>query len=1034
MRPIELKMQAFGPYRGLVHLDFTKFKSNSIFLVNGPTGSGKTTVFDAISYALYNRASGEIRDVDMLKSQFATDEELAFVELIFEMKGNTYRINRLPKQKGPGDRQKVRNYASSVELYRGEELIAQGTEANNKIVDLLGLNYGQFRQIVLLPQGEFRQLLMSNSKDKEDIFRNIFGTELIQDFQELLNQKRRDYRKLYQAFETKLEQSLQTIDVTSIEGEIKNTLNDAIERKDYEQVLTFVGQVIAEEKNDFDKLDTELKKVNQSEKTYQALNQLLNEKEALELKQEELAKNKDEIENNQQRIKKNKDARGLKKETSQLILLEKSTKDLNEKIHDTVTRETVIKKELADLENAEKVSKEDEAKLNSIRENVRELEIELNKFEEIEKKEQVIQAAEEKLKDIAKEIKTIHRDENQYTLKVEELKVDIKQLTKWREELEQQRREKEELRVTIEMATQKSTRLNKIINLQKSLESKIEDNKIVSQEYQVAQEKYESARNQYFSNLAGVLAKDLVEKEACPVCGSIDHPKPAHQEADAVTDEQLETFEKSRDEAKLRYSELSLQITQTGTVIKEEMDTMRLENKVDAFTTDFTEELQEVEKELVELKAESEKVETKILDLEEKLKQEEHWRERLATTEKMLQDNQLLLLKAENNQINEETKIKENKEQIKALQTELQSDSTEALVEKIEQLKKEINRIETKAEEVRIALNQRINEATELRTSLRLFQEQLEEAQEKVQEQVKVVESLFEKYDLDEFYQEHILEDELLQEMEEKIKQFQEETAYTSRQMEIVASRLAEHQVENIQSTSEIAEFLKALATEKRALEEKRDQMIKQLSSHESSQKEIEKNFEESQGVYQPLAVYSELAEVARGATSRTSYVSFERYLLSIYFSEILTAANERFVKMTNGRYKLVRREEKTKGQSAEGLEIDVFDLYSGKERSVRSLSGGETFKASLALALGLSDVIQSQKGGVQIDTLFIDEGFGTLDTDSLEMAIETLMDLQSSGRLIGVISHVEELKDRIPARIIVDKINEGSHAHIEID
>ncbi|MDN6730769.1 MAG: SMC family ATPase, partial [Atopostipes suicloacalis] len=206
------------------------------------------------------------------------------------------------------------------------------------------------------------------------------------------------------------------------------------------------------------------------------------------------------------------------------------------------------------------------------------------------------------------------------------------------------------------------------------------------------------------------------------------------------------------------------------------------------------------------------------------------------------------------------------------------------------------------------------------------------------------------------------------------------------------------------------------------------------ISSHKDSYQKIERNLKESKGIHSPFETYSDLAEVANGTSKRTNYVSFERYLLSIYFSEILQAANERFITMTNNRYKLVRREEKTKGQSAEGLEIDIFDRYSGKERSVKSLSGGETFKASLALALGLSDVIQSQQGGVEINTLFIDEGFGTLDIDSLEIAIETLMELQSSGRLIGIISHVEELKNRIPARILVENIKEGSQARIEID
>lgn len=1034
MRPIELTMQAFGSYRSLVHLDFTKFKSNSIFLINGPTGSGKTTVFDAISYALYNRASGTTRDVEMLKSQFSTDEELAFVDLTFEMKGKTYRVYRIPTQKGPGERQKVINHQSSVELYREEELIGTGTDANKQITELLGLNYNQFCQIVLLPQGEFRQLLISNSKDKEDIFRNIFGTEAIQDFQEMLKAKRKEYRKLYQTFETKLEQSLQTIDLEGIEEELANALVDAIERKDYEQVLLLIQQVITEEKSHFSQLDSKLDKINQAEKKYQLFEQLLTEKEQLKLKQKELADIQEEMEQDEQLLKKNRYARELKREVSHLNDLEKSEKDLKLKIEENVTRETVVKKEIATLEVAEKESKKAEAGLNATRENVVVLEQELNKFEEIKEKETVIQVAEKKLNDIDKEIKKINKKESKYKREVEQLQLDIAQLAKWREKLDNQRQIKEKLKSKMEDKSQKCERLDKIIHLQEKLALKMEKNEKAYQQYQKSQEKYESGRQQYFSNLAGVLAENLVENEACPVCGSKKHPKPSHHEVDMITDEQLTDFEKARDNAHVKYSDLSLFITQLGTSIQEEAAALNLSSKIDTTEVDFTEMLEEKEQELVELKAESEGIEAAIDALESKLKQEDSWREKLSQTEKMQQDNQLLLIRTENSQTNEIARINENKEEIKTIREKLQGDSPTVLEEKIKSFKKEIKNIERKAEDIRLALDQRRNEATELRTSLKLFKENRVEVNEKVKEQRKLVESLFVEYDLNEKYLDYILDDYDLIAKEEKIEKYKEEKSHTSHQSKILVNRLKEYKEEKITTSLESRELLQNLAREKTGLEEKRDEMIGQLRSHENSYKETKNNVKESQAIYKPLSIYSELAEVASGSSVKTSYVSFERYLLSIYFSEVLTAANERFVKMTNGRYELIRREDKTKGQSAEGLEIDVFDLYSGKERSVRSLSGGETFKASLALALGLSDVIQSQKGGVQIDTLFIDEGFGTLDTDSLEMAIETLMDLQSSGRLIGVISHVDELKDRIPARILVEKVKEGSHALIEID
>lgn len=1034
MRPIELRMQAFGPYRSLVHLDFTKFGTNSIFLINGPTGSGKTTIFDAISYALYNRASGQIRDTDMMKSQFATDEELAFVELSFEMKNKNYRIIRTPKQKGPGERVKVREYPSSVEFYREGEIIGQGTDANNQIIDLLGLNYEQFRQIVLLPQGEFQQLLISNSRDKEEIFRNIFGTENIEDFQENLKEKRAEYRKRYESFETRLEQSLETIGIECIDTKKANLLVDAIQHKDYKQVLELLKKVITKEEKDFIQIKNQLKKISKYEKTYQNLNQLLTEKEELVLRQAELNELAYEIEKYQERIEKNKNAREVKKENESLNLLKKSKMELEENIFEKDEREIQVKKELKDLRAQEKKSEEAEEKLNNIRTNVTTLEIELNKFEDIDEKEQIIQDSEKKLVYITEDIEESAKTENTLTNKIELLRVDINKLSFWRKDLDNKRQDKEELEKSIKKTSKIKDNLNRIINLQNELILLIKENEITYEKHQDSQEKYKSIRQQYFNNLAGVLAKDLVDNEPCPVCGSKEHPKRNHDEVDLVTEEKLEEYEKIRDKNKLKYNELELQIRQTGDLIKNEINSIDKDSSDNLNKENFRKELLLKEKIIIELKNDLEKNKENILELESHLKQEENWRIKLEEMQKRIQDNKLELSETRNKKSNEQSKIKENEDQIKKIREKLQSESPQELEEKISSLKKEIKWIEEKAEEIRKALNKRTSEATKIETSLKLLREQLKEGNKKAVQQENLVESLFEEYHLGKNFLDYVVKHEELKRMEEKIEKFKEDRTYTNRQLEKINSQLQGYKEERLQTTTEIKKLLVDLNVKQLELEEKRDKIIRQLDGHENSYKEIENNYKESQDIYKPLAVYAELAEVANGSSKRTSYVSFERYLLSIYFSEILLAANERFIKMTNSRYELVRREEKTKGQSAEGLEINIFDRYSGKERSVKSLSGGETFKASLALALGLSDVIQSQKGGVEIDTLFVDEGFGTLDTDSLEMAIETLMDLQSSGRLIGVISHVEELKDRIPARILVENIKEGSHARIEID
>ncbi len=1037
MRPIKLKMNAFGPYRGLVDLNFTKFSSNSIFLINGPTGSGKTSIFDGISYALYNQASGQIRENDMLKSQLATDEELCYVEFIFEIKNKIYRIVRQPKQMGPGVQKKVRQHSSSVEFYREDELIGEGTEANNEIIKLLGLNYNQFRQIVLLPQGEFRQLLVSNSREKETIFRNIFGTETIENFQELLKEKRADYRKLYQNYEIKLEQSLENIDFESIKHSSEEEiviLTDAIQRQDYELVLATMKKIINEENKVFTQLTDKTQELALTEKKYQRLKQLVTEKEELERRKTELIQLTDEIKSNELLIQRNKNAREIGKEDQLLQEYQSDQEKLDKTIQKQTEQEQEIMMELEKYKKEEKISKEAERNLEKYRLQVTNLELEYDKFKEITKKQKEIKEIERKLKTSVKRIQEIKQNEKDLVKVLDELQDQIKKLSTWREKLDNARIEKEKVSKLIESRKNNYNSLEKIILWQKELKKLIERNKMFSENYQTIQEKYEVARNRYFSNLAGHLAKDLVIGESCPVCGSKDHPNPTTIKDTLMTEEQLTEYEKERDQARLDYQELELEITQTGNLIQEEFEFINNNSEIIVEQEFIKEHLELEEKELRKLENEFEEIEDTILKTEEKLQQEDNWRDDLAKKQQELQENKLLLGKVENNQANYKERIEENKIQIKNNQEKLNMDSLEDLAEKIIALKEKIQEIEEKAADIRIKLNKKENQATEITTSLRLSKERLEETKNKVKNQEKQVEDLFEKYELDLSYKSYILQEEKIKRIKEKINEFRESQSYVTRQLEKIKTELKEYEQDKIYTAIEVQEILTTLDSERLATEDERDKLLRYLDSHEKSYEEIERNFIESKDIYKPFAIYTELAEIANGSSKRTGFISFERYLLSIYFTEVLSAANERFVKMTNGRYELVRREEKTKGQSPEGLEIDIFDLYSGQKRSVTTLSGGETFKASLALALGLSDVIQSQQGGVQIETLFIDEGFGTLDTDSLEMAIETLMELQSTGRLIGVISHVEELKDRIPARILVEKNKEGSHARIEID
>lgn len=1036
MRPIELKMQAFGPYRDYVHLDFTKFGSHSIFLINGPTGSGKTTIFDAISYALFNKASGETRDPDMMKSDFASDEDLAYVELTFEMKSKTYRILRSPKQKGPGERVKVRNYQSNVEFYREEEYLSNGTEANSQISELLGLSYEQFRQIVLLPQGEFRQLLISDSRDKEKIFRNIFGTQKIEDFQEYLKTKRGEYKKQYEVFETRLKQNVESLDLKSMKqltDEQFYQLQQAIERKDYQEVLDFIGSLLGLEEKNYSQIKKELQKVNTNEKIYEEIKSLLAEEKELKDKKEELFLQSKEMKKNKIKVEKDKNARTLEKENNQLIAIQNEQEFIQKEIKGKIEREEKLKEKIDILKKEVEGSKKEEENITSLRAKIQSLDFELKKFEEIAEKERKIKESTEKKLVLLDQMEKEKMKEKELTQTIRSFKEDLNKISFWREDLDEKKKISEELGKKVKEKMEKKENLLEIIKLQANLEKLIEENHFLYEKYQSSERKYRKVQEDYFNNLAGILSEDLVENQPCPVCGSKSHPEIAEQSDSNVSRERLKTLEKKKEKDQLKYKEVEVKIKKSSEDIHGRISLLENENKK-VPEINFKQELSLIKKQLVKYKEENEKEEKKIRELEQKIKQEISWREELDTLQAALQKKQLSLSELKKDLSSEELKIKENSEGINQIQKELVTNSALELKEKRKDFEEEIKRIEKRATELQKSLNELLNENTALKTSLKELKKQDKKLAKEKKEQEKVVNKLFESYDLTRNFVKFILKDSKLLDLKEKIQSYEKDQDYTIRQLEKIQEELKKYKDKALKNLKEIKTYLSDLVIKKETLEKEREEMIQEISSHKDSYQKIERNLKESKGIHSPFETYSDLAEVANGTSKRTNYVSFERYLLSIYFSEILQAANERFITMTNNRYKLVRREEKTKGQSAEGLEIDIFDRYSGKERSVKSLSGGETFKASLALALGLSDVIQSQQGGVEINTLFIDEGFGTLDIDSLEIAIETLMELQSSGRLIGIISHVEELKNRIPARILVENIKEGSQARIEID
>ena len=465
MRPVHLKINAFGPYRGEVDLDFTDFGTNTFYLISGPTGSGKTTIFDAVSYALYNKASGNERENDMFKSQFSTDEDFCFVDFTFEMGQVTYRIKRNPKQRAPGTRGTPINHAADVELFKEGETIAQGSNNVDKMIDeLLGLTHDQFRQIVLLPQGEFRKLLLSSSRDKEDIFRNIFGTTLVRDFQDELRERARSYQSAYKEYGARLAETLKTIAIDE-----DDSLAQAIEQEDYPKIIDHLAERIQQTTKQITTFKAEVDQMNQQEKKQETWLQLLTEKTQLEKKKAALEKQAETIKEHERALALNEQATQVKGEETQLESLKKEGQGQTEILVQTKEQLATVKAERTKLAEQELISNKAVQTLDTIREEIKELEVEVAKFTELEKITAELEKLANAIDSIKTELEQLEADAKKLNTKKQEYETNLEQISEWRNRSDKLREENEERQKEFDETNRVKQLLTKLIALQEKL-------------------------------------------------------------------------------------------------------------------------------------------------------------------------------------------------------------------------------------------------------------------------------------------------------------------------------------------------------------------------------------------------------------------------------------------------------------------------------------------------------------------------------------------------------------------------------------
>ncbi|WNS77284.1 SMC family ATPase [Bacillus sp. DTU_2020_1000418_1_SI_GHA_SEK_038] len=1041
MRPLKLIMQAFGPYAGTETIDFTMLGNRTMFVISGKTGSGKTTIFDGISYAIYGKASGEDRNGPELRSQFARNELLTEVTLKFSLRNKTFIITRSPQQEKKKERgDGMTTISAKAELYMinsdgDKQLLASNIrDVDEKIKEIMIIDSNQFRQILMIPQGEFRKLLTSESKDKEVILQRLFHTQIYKRIEEKLKEDAIDLKKSVEKQVENRDQAIQQISalfneelkgylnagsvndtlimpllqlemesMTGELGKLADQLKDKQEKRDLLQQKLFEAETIVKQLKAKDELEKRKTELHNEKDVYSQIEKKINlaQKAAVLAQQEELChhlkKESDEANNELQSL-------NSKITSLSALLYEQEKKWEEEKGREDERR--ALAEEISSLKNM----KEEIESLSFVKNEVTLLEkaLEKSKIEKLEledslkKSEQAILLLQEEKQQIEREQLTFLQNAQQ----LEKLEEELLRFNKY-----------EELILRYDQAK---------LNFEKR---KGHHDHYVSRLADV-KETIEQLEQKWLHGQASLLANKLHVGEACPVCGSREHPNIAAM-SDSIPDEKdLKAAKKQADELEKEKAKAESSFYESQSIvnsIKESLESQlkEIKNQRDDLTINSLPMVKETilaeRDDLVQKQSVLSKRQAKMPACLNELKLLEQDREKFSKK-----------LKLNMEQINNETIIfTEKKTHLTRMIAKIPPDlhSAEVFESRLKNaIKKQedlIKLLETVQQQYQDTKGRFLGESAKFET----IKKQADRLKERLtMEREAFVQKMNDQgFGTYSEYNESKKSEQEIQLLDQSLRDYREELRSVHDRYEELTMLLKDVEMPDLE---QISESFKENEEHIRLLQEQyTDLFMKKKHNEETAEKIIEIN-KRMKALEDRYKLIGHLYEIAKG--QNTYRITFERFVLAAFLDDILREANGRLRKMTSGRYELLRKTDRSKGNVQSGLELLVFDQYTGQERHVKTLSGGESFKAALALALGLADVVQQYAGGVSLETMFIDEGFGTLDPESLDQAIEALMDIQSSGRLVGIISHVPELKERIDARLEVIATQTGSQTEFQ--
>lgn len=1040
MQPIRLELENFGPYEA-TEIDFSMYYAHTLFLISGKTGSGKTTIFDGMMYALYGKTSGGLREGKEMRSNFADSENKTKVTFEFKQDNQTYVIEREPEQlvkkvSGEGFREQKNSARLTVFDSEKNEIdqIIKISEVDKYIANLVGLNREQFSQIVMLPQGEFRRFLNADSNSKEVVLRKLFSTYFYRDIAQLLKTKKKEEESKFKGLDHSL-----SAEINQLEWE-DDWLEKAAAEENFQELLNLYEEqhevYITKDKTNKKQLKISQEKVKENQDLLNMAEKLL--EQFREKKQIDNELNKLKLKETE--IKEDKEKVSLLKKAEKIESVVESDEALKEELNNRQIKIVENKATKKELQQQFDVLENTLTKLQSDKEAIQIKEKKLDKIETSIPLFEEKTLTEEKLISLQEQLEKTKQTYNEQLEKQAELVktkvVFTTNISKESEILQKKSDTREHLRtITDRLEEIESYELKRLTtkkleeelaNLMKKSANKETDLENSSQAYRQLESDWAKAQ-------IAKLSLKLIDGEPCLICGSTEHPNPA--QSHELTEEAINELEKNIEVQDELLNQLKEQVTtlknqvsfkedelaKSKELLKEEQEILVSYFK-ELEETQWLERAKEQENEIkVELNTFDNKL-TKISEEKEELIKLE--REENSLKETLIhQETEVSSL---NNQLIEVETINQNI--LKQLPSEWK-----LLDEMLEEQTRLMSETTKWHEEVRSTENALTNLKLELATLETTITNDLKELEVNKQKQIlseqKINEFLIENK-LSEKILENLLSDlPQLESLEEAIKTYENKRhVLLSRQEEL--TKLIKNQEEPVIEPLLVEQ--ERLMSELEEVRNKTNILELMMKKNQEIVVKVKREIESKKEAQARLLELTELADILSG--DGPSKLSMERFVLQMYLKKILQRGNEKLVTLTNGRYRFEIKEEQGSSKKATGLEINIYDDNVGAIRSVNTLSGGESFIAALSLALSLAEIIQEEAGGIKIDAMFIDEGFGSLDEDALEMAIRALENIKGEGRIIGIISHVRELKERIPQQLQIISENGKSKVKTRLE